>query len=552
VTNKTTPVEIDHDFDYDPATKVFSSPAGIIQHNTLGIDTLAPSHAVSEYKFWDIAAYTSPPLTEGESPLWLYLKCSKSGTAGTFFFSENAIKMDSDANYYHFLSGHLGSEYQGVRRFVELFGFSEWTPGALRINKVINIDGTQYWDMLNSRFMIGNNDSFLSWNVDRANGLVLKGTIVQSPTGDTDFLGVDRGSYVSGTIYYPGDMVKYTNGNIYKCIQQTTTVPTDTTYWKLVTSKGDKGDTGNKGENGTEGQGYLYAYCFSNSLTPPPKPSTGGVIPNGWMSAPEFNGYRYIYVSQCIKTNGSWGNWSDPSLYAMKPEPGDPGPAIVYRGEFSSSNTYYNNAARRDVVKYGNTYYIYAGTDAAGGSWISANWQEFGSQFSSVATDLLLAVNANVGGFIFKNGRLESVNGKTYLDGESGVIVIESGIFKGSIATPFVWNTYSDGNIIELSDNFNIAVRAAAGETITIRLPVDLGHNGKQCRIYNPPIITSLSRGVQVGIADGGKILGTGEAYSQYKTAISVPDGRIAVFTAISDQGGTGINWVCENYKELI
>jgi hypothetical protein len=246
-------------------------------------------------------------------------------------------------------------------------------------------------------------------------------------------------------------MVKYINGNIYKCIQQTTTVPTDTTYWKLVTSKGDKGDTGdkgntgNKGETGTEGQGYLYAYCFSNSLTPPPKPSTGGVIPNGWMSSPEFNGYRYIYVSQCIKTNGSWGNWSDPSLYAMKPEPGDPGPAAVYRGEFSNNDIYYNNAARRDVVLYNSKYYIYAGNDASSGNWNSSNWQEFGSQFSSVATDLLLAINANVGGFIFKNGRLESVNGKTYLDGESGVIVIESGIFKGSIATPFVWNTYYGG-----------------------------------------------------------------------------------------------------------
>ena len=273
VTDRTAPVVVDHNFVYNRETKVFSSPAGIIRHMTLGIDTLAPSHDVSEYKFWDIAPYASPPL-DGMGPLWLYLKCQRSGTTGTFVLSQDAIKMDGDANYYHFLVGHLGSEYQGDRRFAELYGFSEWTPGAMRVNKIINIDGTQYWDMLGGRFRIGNANSFLSYNVDEEDRLVLKGTLVQSPAGDIDYLGVDRGNYVANTTYYPGDLVKYTDGNVYKCLQQTNTVPTNTTYWKVMVSKGDKGNTGNTGATGVEGQGYLYAYYPSNSLTPPSTPSS--------------------------------------------------------------------------------------------------------------------------------------------------------------------------------------------------------------------------------------------------------------------------------------
>jgi hypothetical protein len=195
-----------------------------------------------------------------------------------------------------------------------------------------------------------------------------------------------------------------------------------------MVNKGDKGNTGNTGATGVEGQGYLYAYYPSNSLTPPATPATSGTVPSGWWSSPNFNGYRYIYVSQCVKTGGSWGGWTSPTIYSVKGEDGDPGPAIVYRGDFSSGNTYYNNAARRDVVKYGSTYYIYKGSDATSGGWNSANWENFGAQFDSVATRILLAENANIGGWVIQNERLESQSGGAYLDGKTGTIDVNGSI----------------------------------------------------------------------------------------------------------------------------
>ena len=57
-----TVTEVDHAFTYDGQRRTLATPSGILQHMTLGIDSLAPSHKVTEYKYWNMAAYTSPYL----------------------------------------------------------------------------------------------------------------------------------------------------------------------------------------------------------------------------------------------------------------------------------------------------------------------------------------------------------------------------------------------------------------------------------------------------------------------------------------------------------
>jgi hypothetical protein len=53
-----------------------------------------------------------------------------------------------------------------------------------------------------------------------------------------------------------------------------------------------------------------------------------------------------------------------------------------------------------------------------------ADWENFGAQFESIATGLLLAENANIAGWIFKNQRLESQAGGAFLDGKTGEVSI--------------------------------------------------------------------------------------------------------------------------------
>lgn len=474
VNSKTNPVEVDHTMRYNNETRTFRAGGPeIIQHMTLGIKTLSPSHKDTEYKFWDIAPIEE--LIPDPEARYVYLKCSATGTTGEYVLSKTSIKMDAIAGYHHFLAGILNSEFEGVRSFVPMYGFTEITPGQMRVNKIINTDGTQFWDMLSKRFRIGDANSYISYNVDHPNQVVLKGTLFQSPSGATDVPGIDRGNWVANTTYYPGDMVKFA-GNVYKCTVQNYNVqPSNAAYWKLQVSKGEDGsyikriykrDRWNpprplgvtpegwseeppegrpplwmseakftaSGEKLTDwsmpvkisgdGQGYKYAYFPSDSLTPPATPPEPGKIPWGWRVAPDFEGKRFIYVSQCINENGDWTPWTSPVLFSRLPEPGDPGPGIIPRGEWAqvpSPKQFYNNAARRDAVKFAGKWWIYKGVDGAvHNAFVYDFWESFGAQFSSVATDLLLVENANVGGWIFKNERLESQSGGAFLNGKTG------------------------------------------------------------------------------------------------------------------------------------
>lgn len=148
VNSKTNPVTVNHVVTYDKETMVLHCPAGIIQHMTLGINTLSASHKANEYKYWDISEYNSPSLFEPEKKYYLYIKANKSASAGSFLLSETAIKLEQVQGYYHFLTGILNSEYEGERNFVTLYGFSEILPGRVTTDKIVSTDGNTYFDLL--------------------------------------------------------------------------------------------------------------------------------------------------------------------------------------------------------------------------------------------------------------------------------------------------------------------------------------------------------------------------------------------------------------------
>jgi hypothetical protein len=88
-----------------------------------------------------------------------------------------------------------------------------------------------------------------------------------------------------------------------------------------------------------------------------------------------------------------------------------------------------------DAVKYNGNYYV-ARTDAGNGfsGIIPSNtdyWNSFGAQFESVATNLLLAENANIAGWVFRNERIESQSGGAFLNGKTGEVAI-TGKFESS------------------------------------------------------------------------------------------------------------------------
>lgn len=148
VNSKTNPVVVNHDISYNSSTKVLNAPAGIIQHMTLGITSLSNTHAASDYKYWDMAEYNSPSLTNPEKKFYLYAKCSKDNQSGMFLLSETAIALEQIDGYYHLLVGILNSENNGERSFATLYGFTEILPGRITTDKIVSSDGKTYFDLV--------------------------------------------------------------------------------------------------------------------------------------------------------------------------------------------------------------------------------------------------------------------------------------------------------------------------------------------------------------------------------------------------------------------
>lgn len=74
---------------------------------------------------WSISAgeYT----LDGSSAYYVYAKCSRTGDTGSILCSTSQIKLEDDADYYHFWVGVLNSPNDGSRSWAPMYGFTEIT-----------------------------------------------------------------------------------------------------------------------------------------------------------------------------------------------------------------------------------------------------------------------------------------------------------------------------------------------------------------------------------------------------------------------------------------
>lgn len=326
VNNKTNPTQVEYLVTYDSKKKVLSAPGGILQHMTIGIDTLSSGHKASEYKFWDIEKYTSPTLTETVG-YYLYVKANKNGTTGTYVLSKNAIKLEGVEGYYHFLVGILNSEFEEDRSFVELFGFTEILPGRITTDRIVSSDGLNFMDFVNNAFRVGNSDSYFDWNTRGDKKLRLKGTIVQSESGDESPIGCFRGVYDNSYTYYWGDEVIYDDGtgySMYRFVSKNPVKgisPNNSSYWIIVSQRGV----------GISNTDVLYAISSSNTTAPT----------SGWQTtAPAWKDGYYIWSkTKVVYTDGDIVYTDAACITGGKGETGNGISSIIEQYYLSSSAT---------------------------------------------------------------------------------------------------------------------------------------------------------------------------------------------------------------------
>lgn len=265
---------------------------------------------------------------------YLYAKCSTTALTGEWVLSASQITVEQVAGYYHFLVGMLFSVADGYRDFDFTHGMTYINGGTITTGKIQSIDGNNYLDLTQSQFRVGDTNSSLDWNVTTPAKLTIKGALVQSPAGTFPVI-VFTGAYDPGVTYQQGNQVTY-----------------DGTSWNYINATPASGQT----------------------------PSEGA----------------YWTAAALAGTDGADGADGAPGTPGADGADGATGPGVVYRGDHSGTTLYYNNSLRRDIVQYSGSYYLYKGTDAASGAWSSGNWDSFGGQFSSVATDILFAELAYV------------------------------------------------------------------------------------------------------------------------------------------------------------
>ena len=183
----------------------------------------------------------------------------------------------------------------------------------------------------------GTSGKGLFWDGDN---LTVVGGIRQREPGIPE--GAFRGAWASGVTYYPDDTVTYSGASYINSFTHTSTNDTniDTGYppnatnrWTVYAAAGTSGTAGTSGASGT---------------------------------------------------NGS------------------PGAGVVFRGNFATGNVYYHSTERRDIVRAGSSFFLANNlslNNNSGSVWgtpPNANWSSFGAQFTSVATDVLLAQDATI------------------------------------------------------------------------------------------------------------------------------------------------------------
>ena len=132
---------------YDPDDKALHIGESVLRHQTIGITTMRDRRDPSEYRYWRLPEYVSPPLTDPDRSYYIYARAARVGSSGSFLLSEKPIPMESDPDYFHLLIGTLSSLDGGDRAYNRLYGFSMISPGQMIVDTISSANGRMSIDL---------------------------------------------------------------------------------------------------------------------------------------------------------------------------------------------------------------------------------------------------------------------------------------------------------------------------------------------------------------------------------------------------------------------
>ncbi|WP_373248850.1 hypothetical protein [Bacteroides thetaiotaomicron] len=143
-------------------------------------------------------------------------------------------------------------------------------------------------------------------------------------------------------------------------------------------------------------------------------------------------------------------------------------PVYVFCGNYSPYMGYTGSSQRVDIVKYNNIYY--RAKRKLNGSFSnqtpadnSTYWENFGAQFESIATNLILAEGANIGDWVIQSGKIVSTlnsSNKISLDASGSKIEVDSSRSGGDYS-----ENYGQGSKIKIDASNGIVEARSKSNT---------------------------------------------------------------------------------------
>lgn len=285
-----------------------------------------------------------------------------------------------------------------------------------------------------------------------------------------------------------------------------------------------------------------YRFAKNGSRNSAPSLVKTDAEPNGWTTVQPSVGtleYLWMIVAKKSGTGALLENWSEPvriTPYDGKDGENGKSPAMVYRGVYDSSKTYYGNQYRVDAVKYNGIYYI-ARIDAGEFYNVAptntSKWNNFGAQFESIATNLLLAEGANIGDWFISKGKIVSTleqGNKITLDAKGGEILLETS------------NNGGDNVMSEYQGVYGANIKASLNDgTVEVRSK----KNSSSVSYISPTGVFSNMAGtdgmpLSSGYTHRGAVVGLGSAnVKKREWAVNAVDTIVAGVYGRADNSGT-------------
>jgi len=270
--------------------------------------------------------------------------------------------------------------------------------GVIRSADASNINsGVGFYFDGTGKALIGNTaGNYIRWN---GTNLEIAGNIVQATISDPNLLEQLKGE--------PGqDGQDGTSVSLKGSVQSISNLPSGATEGDLYVVLDDgngyiwSGSSWNnvgpiRGPQGTPGQSGRVFIAYAES------PSGLFGFSTTVSTGKSYLG-QYVSFNPVQSTNPGDYTWSkilgDTGLTGPEGPVGprgDTGPGFVFRGVYDQASNYSYTETRRDVVLQNNLYYTVKNFGTTTGVFSTDNWQLL-NNFSSVATDLLLANNATI------------------------------------------------------------------------------------------------------------------------------------------------------------